>query len=67
MAEDVSRQCKPGGSLLAWYSDDDVYHERLLVWPVVNETTDCRWVIQTPDGDLYVEPLGTSSLDGPER
>eukprot|EP00971_Amphidinium_carterae_P350197 6491429-Amphidinium_carterae.5 len=39
----------------------------MLVWPVVCTTTDCRWVIQTPDGDLYVEPLGTSATDGPER
>ena len=39
--------------MLTWYSDDSVYHERILLWPA----RDSAWAIATPDEDVYVEIL----------
>ena len=43
----------PGRRVLLYCPGDKVWHERLLLWPV----TPTRWVIITPDGDLYDEDL----------
>ena len=53
--------CLPGQQGIVWYSDDNVYHERLLVWKV-NESS---WYILTPDNDLYVEDWSCKGGDGP--
>ena len=50
----------PGHRVLVWYSDDDVWHERLLLWPsrdITGRRTRDRWVICTPDRDVYEEDL----------
>ena len=44
----------PGHRALLWYDDDNVWHERLLLWPLGGHARR-RWVIQTPDGDMYSE------------
>lgn len=54
--------CLPGDKILVWYSDDTVYHERILLWKV-NAST---WYILTPDFDVYPEDL-EDSANGPER
>ena len=41
----------PGQSVLVWYDSDDVWHERMLIWPGM----DGGWCGLTPDGDLYLE------------
>ena len=38
--------CCRGQKVIVWYSDDVVYHERLLVWRVSEDT----WYILTPLG-----------------
>ncbi|CAK0864760.1 unnamed protein product [Prorocentrum cordatum] len=53
----------PGSQLLVWYGDDNVWHERLAVWPVQG----AQWVLQTPDKDVYAEYLDGSDPDGLER
>ena len=44
-----------------WYTDDDVYHERILVWRVDEDT----WYVLTPDRDLYPEGWSGRSDEGP--
>ena len=34
--------------MLIWFADDDVWHERVLLWPVGRKGTK-SWVIATPD------------------
>ena len=54
----------PGQRILIWYKDDDVYHERVALWPtgVCGAT---RWAFATPDhaerdgSGLYVEDAGS--------
>lgn len=53
----------PGDAILVWYPDDDVFHERCLLWPCSLG----RWVIMTPDSDVYEEALPASDGNGPER
>ena len=54
----------PGGYLVVFYSDDNVWHERVLL----AEADSQHWVIETPDGDMYVENVAcTSPEDGPCR
>ena len=53
----------PGQILAVFYSDDVVWHERLLLW---RHGPDC-WFILTPDLDLYAEDLGMRGEDGPSR
>ena len=43
----------PGDSVFVWYDGDDVYHERLLLWPVRDEL----WVVRPPDDAVYLEAL----------
>lgn len=44
--------CLPGDKILAWYSDDTMYHERILIWKASGTSA---WYILTPDDDLYAE------------
>ena len=54
----------PGDRLLIYYRGedgdyDDVWHERLLLWPAFGS----YWAVRTPDGDEYVEdPLAHENL-----
>ena len=59
--EQALSQCQPGQHLAVWYSDDDVWHERLLVWRVTRDT----WYTLTPDGDLYAEDFSGLGDNGP--
>ncbi|CAE7794892.1 unnamed protein product [Symbiodinium sp. CCMP2592] len=53
------------GSLLrVWYTDDDVWHERIVL--LHGDGDDMYWVV-TPDLDVYEENLGGNAVDGPER
>ena len=54
-------QCRPGQKAIVWYTDDDVYHERILVWRVDEDT----WYVLTPDRDLYPECWSGRSDEGP--
>lgn len=60
-AEAVLSTCRPGQVAIVWYSDDTVYHERILVWKV-DATT---WHVLTPDGDVYAEDWSGRGSDGP--
>ena len=40
--------CLPGDKVIVWYSDDSVYHERVLLWKAGEST----WYIVTPDHDV---------------
>ena len=54
----------PGHRILVWYEDDDVWHERVLLWPshdVAGRSRD-RWVVLTPDDDVYVEDYGPGGV-----
>ena len=44
----------PGDRLLAWYADDSVWHERVLLYPCGGAGSQ-HWVIATPD---YQDPDG---------
>eukprot|EP00971_Amphidinium_carterae_P351451 6492120-Amphidinium_carterae.3 len=45
----------PGSKAAVYYGGADVvWHERLVCWPVCNG----EYVIQTPDGDMYIESFG---------
>ena len=54
--------CLPGDKILAWYSDDSMYHERVLIW----KTGVASWYILTPDQDLYEEDYDDAT-QGPAR
>ena len=41
---------KPGQYFEVDYTDDEVSHERLAVWPVSLD----RWVARSPDNDVWV-------------
>ena len=54
----------PGDSIAVWYSDDTVFHERLLIW----RTSPTCWYILTPDGDTYEEEYDCRDPEtGPSR
>ena len=53
-----------GTKVVVFYTDDDVWHERLILLPSREENT--YWII-TPDGDIYEEDLGGKAIDGPDR
>ena len=54
--------CLPGDKVIVWYSDDSVYHERVLLW----KTGESTWYIVTPDHDVYVEDFNDPA-NGPAR
>ena len=60
-AEEVLSIRHPGQVAIVWYSDDNVYHERLMIWRS-NPTT---WFVLTPDGDFYQEDWSGLGDDGP--
>ena len=60
-AEELS-SCQPGSRILAWYSDDDMWHERIIIWKGQAEH---GWYVVTPDLDLYEEDYGLTGMDGP--
>ena len=53
----------PGETVAVYYSDDSVWHERLLIWRFAEGV----WYILTPDRDLYAEDLRCIGGDGPSR
>ena len=53
----------PGQTVAVFYSDDDVWHERLLLW----RFQDGIWYILTPDQDVYAEDLRCFEEDAPIR
>ena len=53
----------PGQTLAVFYSDDVVWHERLLLW----QLKPGFWFILTPDQDLYAEDLRIAGGDGPSK
>ena len=53
-----------GTKVVVFYTDDDVWHERLILLPSREENT--YWII-TLDGDIYEEDLGGKAIDGPDR
>ena len=56
--------CLPGDRLAVWYSDDTMYHERILVWRTKTEPG--TWFVLTPDYDLYQESFDDPS-EGPHH
>eukprot|EP00971_Amphidinium_carterae_P017385 342789-Amphidinium_carterae.2 len=54
-----------GGYVSVFYRDDDVWHQRLLLWKPKGSVS--RWVIYTPDGDLYEEDLAGDPANGVAR
>ncbi|CAE7243495.1 pksN [Symbiodinium natans] len=60
-AERALSQCLPGDRLVTWYEDDDLWHERLLIWPKDRQS----WWVATPDGDMYLEPIVGDGTLGP--
>ena len=54
-------ELKPGLTAGVLYEDEDLYHERLLIWPVAPKLGD--WFVMTPDSDVYVEGLGCGGGD----
>ena len=53
-----------GDLVRVWYSDDTVWHERLVL--LEGEGENMFWIV-TPDLDVYEEDLGGHAVDGPER
>ena len=43
------------------YEEEDLWHERLLIFPVDGNG---RWYILTPDADLYIEDLACKTAGG---
>ena len=54
MAAGRLSKLQPGRRVVLRY-DEDLWHERLLCWPVDRSTA--RWVVLTPDDDMYEEWL----------
>ena len=53
-----------GDLVRVWYSDDTVWHERLVL--LEGDGENMFWIV-TPDLDIYEEDLGGHASDGPER
>ena len=51
----------PGQIAAVWYSDDEVFHERIMIWRVDALT----WYVLTPDRDLCAENFSGTSDNGP--
>ena len=51
----------PGSYVLLWYANDDVWHERAVLWKVGEE-----WEVITPDDDKYLERITTGD-EGPVK
>ncbi|CAE7944772.1 unnamed protein product [Symbiodinium sp. KB8] len=59
-SEGMSSQQMPGDRAAVWFLDDDMWHERLLLWPHDQES----WWIYTPDHDVYSEQIGGDPQQG---
>ena len=57
----------PGQTLAVWYSDDSMWHERLLLWPSMKPSEPAVWWVYTPDQDMYPEQLDLNPAEGPMR
>ena len=58
------RDARPGTRARVAYVDDDVDHERVLVWPV----SEVLWYVMSPDRDVWVEDLSAGDrATGPCR
>ena len=55
----------PGRRVGVYYPDDDLWHERLLLYPVVPKTGE--WYVLTPDDDVYVENVAANDDEGCTR
>eukprot|EP00959_Pyramimonas_sp_CCMP1952_P306991 6425208-Pyramimonas_sp.AAC.1 len=57
----------PGCRVMVRYAEDDLWHERILLYPAASDVEDgACWVVLTPDGDMYLEELeGGSPEDSP--
>ena len=66
VAEDIST-IRPGQTLAFWYSDDNVWHERIALWPVMTPSQPPTWWIVTPDLDIYPEQLDLNEELGPAK
>lgn len=57
----------PGDNLAVFYSDDTVWHERIVLWPAKRGTGSGHiWWVVTPDFDVYPEDLHDPE-EGPSR
>ena len=52
-------------TLASFYEGDTVWHERLVIWPSMDDPV--SWYILTPDLDLYVEKYDLDGSTGPKR
>ena len=53
-----------GSKVVTWYSDDSVWHERLILSP--GDGDGVYWVVKA-DHDIYEETLTGGQADGPAR
>ena len=58
-----SNNLMPGSLLVLHYWDEDLWHERVLVWPA----GDGVWSCFTPGGDHGAEFVDCTDPDGPDR
>ncbi|CAK0789849.1 unnamed protein product, partial [Prorocentrum cordatum] len=63
-----SRRLLPGCRAVVRYAGDDLWHERILLYPAASETAGAGlpgtcWVVYTPDRDMYIEELEGGSPD----
>lgn len=57
----------PGDNLAVFYSDDTVWHERVVLWPAKRGMgSGHTWWVVTPDFDVYQEDLHDATV-GPSR
>ena len=54
-----------GMSLANFYEDDTMWHERLVLWPSMDDIN--SWYILTPDFDVYPEVFDLDGSQGPSR
>eukprot|EP00959_Pyramimonas_sp_CCMP1952_P021721 457767-Pyramimonas_sp.AAC.1 len=57
----------PGDVILVRYAEDDLWHERVLSWPLpMDKSGVVDWVVATPDGDMCIETIeGGSPEESP--
>ena len=57
----ILRRCLPGQVVAVYYSDDRLWHERLLLYPLGDGRT---WIVRTPDADQYAEQVDAKDEGG---
>ncbi len=61
-----SSSLKVGDRVLVRYEGEQLWHERLLLWPMVPDGAPEQWIVETPDEEIYFEQLaGGSPEDSP--